>query len=102
MGHLGAIGALGGLAYAGLDRVYQDIEAGTGKLEQELRRRQIMTIPPRSKEESTARRIEIAARAKALFPVWRTSAIKAKRARWRRETLRLVEEHGRCAVLVLR
>jgi uncharacterized membrane protein len=32
-GHLGAIGILGGLGYLGLDRVYQDIEAGTGKLE---------------------------------------------------------------------
>jgi uncharacterized membrane protein len=33
VGHIGAIGALGGLGYIGLDRVYQDIEAGTGKLE---------------------------------------------------------------------
>jgi uncharacterized membrane protein len=32
-GHIGAVGALGGLAYAGLDRVYQDVEAGTGKIE---------------------------------------------------------------------
>jgi uncharacterized membrane protein len=32
-GHLGAIGILGGIGYVGLDRVYQDIEAGTGKLE---------------------------------------------------------------------
>ncbi|HWC29531.1 MAG TPA: alpha/beta-hydrolase family protein [Dehalococcoidia bacterium] len=32
-GHVAALGALGSLAYAGLDRVYQDIEAGTGKIE---------------------------------------------------------------------
>jgi uncharacterized membrane protein len=32
-GHLGAIGALGALGYAGLDRVYQDVEAGTGRIE---------------------------------------------------------------------
>ena len=32
-GHLGAVGVLGSLAYAGLDRVYQDVEAGTGKIE---------------------------------------------------------------------
>jgi len=32
-GHVGALGALGAVAYAGLDRVYQDIEAGTGKIE---------------------------------------------------------------------
>jgi uncharacterized membrane protein len=33
VGHLGALSALGALAYAGLDRVYQDVEAGTGKIE---------------------------------------------------------------------
>jgi len=32
-GHLGAIGALGAIGYAGLDRVYQDVEAGTGRIE---------------------------------------------------------------------
>jgi uncharacterized membrane protein len=32
-GHAGALGVLGGLAYGGLDRVYQDVEAGTGKIE---------------------------------------------------------------------
>jgi uncharacterized membrane protein/membrane protease YdiL (CAAX protease family) len=32
-GHVGALGAMGALAYAGLDRVYQTIEAGTGKIE---------------------------------------------------------------------
>jgi uncharacterized membrane protein len=32
-GHVAALGVLGSLAYAGLDRVYQDVEAGTGKIE---------------------------------------------------------------------
>jgi uncharacterized membrane protein len=32
-GHASALAMLAGLAYAGLDRVYQDIEAGTGKIE---------------------------------------------------------------------
>ena len=32
-GHGAALGALGALAYAGLDRVYQSIESGTGKIE---------------------------------------------------------------------
>jgi uncharacterized membrane protein len=32
-GHFGALAGLGALAYAGLDRVYQDIESGTGKIE---------------------------------------------------------------------
>jgi uncharacterized membrane protein len=32
-GHAASVGALGALAYAGLDRVYQDVEAGTGKIE---------------------------------------------------------------------
>jgi uncharacterized membrane protein len=32
-GHLAALGALGALAYAGLDRVYQTVEGGTGKIE---------------------------------------------------------------------
>jgi uncharacterized membrane protein len=32
-GHVGALGVLGSLAYVGLDRVYQDVEAGTGKIE---------------------------------------------------------------------
>jgi uncharacterized membrane protein len=42
VGHLGAIGILGGIGYVGLDRVYQDIEAGTGKLEPSFDK------PPRS------------------------------------------------------
>jgi uncharacterized membrane protein len=32
-GHIGALGLFGAAAYAGLDNVYQRIEAGTGKLE---------------------------------------------------------------------
>jgi uncharacterized membrane protein len=32
-GHLGALGILGSIVYAGLDRVYQNVEAGTGKIE---------------------------------------------------------------------
>jgi len=32
-GHGASLAVLGGLAYAGLDRVYQDIEAGTAKIE---------------------------------------------------------------------
>jgi uncharacterized membrane protein len=42
-GHMGALGALGAIAYAGLDRVYQDVEAGTGKLEPAFNK------PPESK-----------------------------------------------------
>jgi len=32
-GHLAALGALGALAYAGLDKVHQTVEGGTGKIE---------------------------------------------------------------------
>jgi len=32
-GHLAALGALGAVAYAGLDKVYQTVEGGTGKIE---------------------------------------------------------------------
>ena len=32
-GHVTALGALGAIAYTGLDRVYQSIESGTGKIE---------------------------------------------------------------------
>jgi uncharacterized membrane protein len=33
VGHVAALGALGALAYAGLDKVYQTVEGGTGKIE---------------------------------------------------------------------
>jgi uncharacterized membrane protein len=41
-GHAGSVAALGGLAYAGLDRVYQDVESGTGKIEPAF------NVPPES------------------------------------------------------
>jgi uncharacterized membrane protein len=63
-GHGAALAAFGGLAYVGLDRVYQTIEAGTGKIEPGF------STPPESKYVSGS--------AESVVP-WRTIGREGRR-----------------------
>ncbi len=64
VGHMAALAGLGSLAYVGLDRVYQDIEAGTGKIEPAFNK------PPESRYVSGSAQSHVA---------WRTMGREGRR-----------------------